>query len=109
MQVPPQPFPLHFDEQLMSQVLTLNLSPSISLCESRSKDLSVTNDITTKTGHGVTLWEKTILISKHVSGWVVVAHSNPSTWEAEAGRFLIQGQPGLQSKFYSHSVKPSES
>jgi hypothetical protein len=29
----------------------------------------------------------------------VVAHAfNLSTWEAEAGRFLSQGQPGLQSE-----------
>jgi hypothetical protein len=30
----------------------------------------------------------------------VVAHAfNPSTWEAEAGRFLSSSQPGLQSEF----------
>jgi hypothetical protein len=30
----------------------------------------------------------------------VVAHTfNPSTREAEADRFLVQGQPGLQSEF----------
>jgi hypothetical protein len=30
----------------------------------------------------------------------VVAHTfNPSTWEAEAGGFLVQVQPGLQSEF----------
>jgi hypothetical protein len=30
----------------------------------------------------------------------VVAHAfNPSTWEAEAGRFLSSRQPGLQSEF----------
>jgi hypothetical protein len=30
----------------------------------------------------------------------VVAHTfNPSTWEAEAGDFWVQGQPGLQSEF----------
>ena len=30
----------------------------------------------------------------------VVAHVfNPRTWEAEAGGFLSQGQPGLQSEF----------
>jgi hypothetical protein len=30
----------------------------------------------------------------------VVLHAfNPSTWEAEAGRFLSSSQPGLQSQF----------
>ena len=30
----------------------------------------------------------------------MVAHAfNPSTWEAEAGGFRVQGQPGLQSEF----------
>jgi hypothetical protein len=30
----------------------------------------------------------------------VVAHSfNPSSWEAEAGKFLVRDQPGLQSEF----------
>jgi hypothetical protein len=29
---------------------------------------------------------------------VVALTFNPSTWEAEAGGFLIQGQPGLQSE-----------
>jgi hypothetical protein len=33
-------------------------------------------------------------------GQAVVAHAfNPSTWETEAGRFLIRGQPDLQSEF----------
>jgi hypothetical protein len=40
----------------------------------------------------------------------VVAHAfNPSTWEAEAGGFLIRGQPGLQSEFQdsqSYTEKP---
>jgi hypothetical protein len=30
---------------------------------------------------------------------VVVHAFNPSTWEAEAGDFWVQGQPGLQSEF----------
>jgi hypothetical protein len=30
---------------------------------------------------------------------VVVHAFNPSTWEAEAGRFLSRGYPGLQSEF----------
>ena len=34
----------------------------------------------------------------------MVAHAfNPSTWEAEAGRFLSSGQPGLQSEFQDSS------
>jgi hypothetical protein len=34
------------------------------------------------------------------SSWAVVVHTfNPSTWEAEAGGFLVQGQSGLQSEF----------
>ena len=38
---------------------------------------------------------------KKEDSWVVVAHAfNPSTWEAEAGRYLwFQGKPGLQSEF----------
>jgi hypothetical protein len=29
-----------------------------------------------------------------------VAHAfNPNTWEADAGGFWVQGQPGLQSEF----------
>jgi hypothetical protein len=42
---------------------------------------------------------------------VVALAFNPSTWEAEAGRFLssVRGQPGLQSEFQdsqSYTEKP---
>jgi hypothetical protein len=30
---------------------------------------------------------------------MVVHAFNPSTWEAEAGRLLSSGQPGIQSEF----------
>ena len=39
-----------------------------------------------------------------------MAHSNPSTQEAEAGGFLVQGQHGLQSEFQvsqGYTKKPS--
>jgi hypothetical protein len=32
--------------------------------------------------------------------FAVVMHAfNPSTWEAEAGRFPVRGQPGLQREY----------
>ena len=42
--------------------------------------------------------------------WAVVVHTfNPSTWEAEAGRFLNSRPAGLQSEFQdskSYTEKP---
>jgi hypothetical protein len=39
-------------------------------------------------------------LRKQQLGLAVVVHAfNPSTWEAEAGRFLVRGQPGLYSEF----------
>jgi hypothetical protein len=41
-----------------------------------------------------------VCIKKLTRRWVVVAHAfNPSTWEAEAGRFLSLRPAGLQSAF----------
>jgi hypothetical protein len=48
------------------------------------------------------LWESqsSQAIEKQASQPGVVAHTfNPSTQEAEAGGFLVRGQPGLQSEF----------
>jgi hypothetical protein len=37
---------------------------------------------------------------KNCPSWAVVVHAfDPSTWEAEADRFLSSRQPGLQSEF----------
>jgi hypothetical protein len=42
---------------------------------------------------------------KNFSQLGVVAHAfNPNTWEAEAGRSGVQGQPGLQSEFQDSQV-----
>jgi hypothetical protein len=41
-----------------------------------------------------------IVAQKVLTYWAVVVHAfNPRTWEAEAGGFLISGQPDLQSEF----------
>jgi hypothetical protein len=40
------------------------------------------------------------MITKNILSLAVVAHAfNPSTWEAEAEGFRVQGQPGLQCYF----------
>ena len=40
------------------------------------------------------------LVFNMAMGWAVVVHAfNSSTWKAEAGTFLSQGQPCLQSEF----------
>jgi hypothetical protein len=50
--------------------------------------------------HPKTQEKENVIKSNIVPGRVVHAF-NPSTWEAEAGRFLssVRGQPGLQSEF----------
>ena len=66
---------IHYYSRFMPTVTPKTLSPSLSLTSPNSPQKSK--------------------LSR-----AVVAHTfNPSTWEAEAGRFLSRGQPGLQSKF----------
>jgi hypothetical protein len=51
-----------------------------------------------------------LFVCGNIYSWAEVSRAfNPSTWEAEAGRFLVQGQPGLQSEFQdsqSYTEKP---
>jgi hypothetical protein len=42
---------------------------------------------------------KGVLLRRKQSRAVAAHAFNPSTWEAEAGDFWVQGQPGLQSEF----------
>jgi hypothetical protein len=46
------------------------------------------------------LWLRALTVLEVDSSPAVVVHAfNPSTWEADAGRFLSSGKPGLQSEF----------
>ena len=58
-------------------------------------------------------------IRKWIHGWAVAVHAfNPSTWEAEAGRFLssrpawstkwVPGQPGLHREILSQKNQPNK-
>jgi hypothetical protein len=112
-----RPVPEHGSFLYKITINTLTFSPKSTQMASYRWQLSLVMYVNWKRNH----WEFRRLLTndwlkKSIFRWAVVAHAfNPSTWEAEAGRFLslrpawstkwVPGQPGLYRETLSWKIK----